>query len=196
MSLPNRITIVRITLIPLMVLGFYLDEIIAGFAYGGLIAALLFTLAAVTDFLDGYIARKRNLITTVGKFLDPIADKVLVITALFLIVEGGLVAAPYGAIFSSLIVARELMISGFRQIAASSGVVISADKSGKIKAVFQDIAMIMFLLLKTVRQFPELFGGALIDAYATLSYVVLAAAVILTIWSGIAYIVKNKAVFG
>ncbi len=196
MSLPNRITIVRITLIPLMVLGFYLDEMIEGFKLGGLIAAALFSLAAITDFLDGYIARKRNLITTVGKFLDPIADKVLVITALFLIVEGGLVAAPYGAIFSSLIVARELMISGFRQIAASSGVVISADKSGKIKAVFQDIAMIMFLLLKTVRQFPELFGGALIDAYATLSYVVLAAAVILTIWSGIAYIVKNKAVFG
>lgn len=195
MSLPNRITIVRITLIPMMVLGFYLDEMIEGFALSGLVSSLLFSLAAVTDFLDGYIARKRNLITTVGKFLDPIADKVLVITALFLIVEGGLVVKPWGAIFSSLIVARELIISGFRQIAASSGVVISADKWGKIKTVFQDIAMIMFLLLKSIKKWQVLAGHALFDVYVAASYGMLAAAAVLTLWSGIAYVIKNKAVF-
>jgi CDP-diacylglycerol--glycerol-3-phosphate 3-phosphatidyltransferase len=196
MSLPNKITLARIALIPLMVFAFYLDDIIGGFIYGGLIAALLFFTAAVTDFLDGHIARKYNLVTTMGKFLDPIADKILVVAALFLTVEGGLIAAPYGAVFSSLIVARELIISGFRQIAASNGTVISADKLGKIKTVFQDIAMIMFLLLKWFKQSSAIRALALFDIYVGFCYAILALALILTLWSGIAYIVKNKAVFG
>lgn len=192
MNLPNRITLVRLFLIPVMVLAFYLDRIITGFIYAGLIAAVVFLVAAITDFADGYIARKQNLVTTIGKFLDPIADKVLVITALFLVVESGLIASPYGAIFSSLIVARELMISGLRQIAASKGNVISADKTGKIKAVFQDIAMVMFLLAKT---FNVILGGFLLQAFEITSYIALAVAVILTVWSGIEYIIKNKSVF-
>lgn len=193
MNLPNKITIFRIILIPFMVLVFYFDNIFKGFVYAGLLAAIIFIIAAVTDFLDGYIARKYNLITTIGKFLDPIADKVLVITALFLTIEAGLIAMPYGAIAASLIVSRELIISGFRQIAASNGTVIAADKTGKIKAVFQDITMAMFLLLKT---FNIILQGSLLNLYVIIAYISLTVAVILTVWSGIEYLVKNKDVFG
>lgn len=196
MNLPNKITIVRILLIPMMVIAFYFDKIISNFIYAGLIAALIFLIAALTDFLDGHIARKYNLVTTIGKFLDPIADKVLVITALFLTVESGLIVAPYGAIFASIIVARELVISGYRQIAASKGVIISADKTGKIKAVFQDIAMVMFLLLKTFNVLLDgILNGTLLQIYMIIAYVCLVIAVILTIWSGLEYMIKNKEIF-
>lgn len=193
MSLPNRITLARIALIPLMIAAFYLDEMIQGFTFGGLIAGILFVIAAATDFVDGHIARKYNMVTTTGKFLDPIADKILVVAALFLAVEGGLIAAPYGAIFSCIIVARELVISGFRQVAASKGSIISADKSGKIKAVFQDIAMVAFLWLKTFQKFDAV-PPSLTLAYLITSYAMLVTAVILTLWSGAEYIIKNKAV--
>lgn len=193
MNLPNKITIIRICLIPLMVLAFYTDIIYAGFIYAGIISAALFILASFTDFLDGYIARKHNLVTNMGKFLDPIADKVLVVTALFLIIESGLILAPYGAIIASLIVARELIISGFRQIAAANGIIISADMTGKVKAVFQDISMVMFILLKS---FDQIFSGMLLRIYIITAYAAIISAVILTIWSGISYIVKNKKVLG
>ena len=191
MNLPNKITLTRILIVPFMILAFYTDRLFAGFNYGGLIAAVIFLIAALTDFADGYIARKNNLVTTMGKFLDPIADKILVICALFLIVESGLVIIPLGAIFSALIVSRELIIGGFRQIAAAKNVVISADFSGKIKAVFQDIAMVMFLVLKT---FNILLGGILLDVYIAAAYAAFTIAVILTVYSGISYIIKNKAV--
>ena len=189
MNLPNKITLIRICLIPIMVFAFYTDRIFAGFIYAGIISAFLFMLASFTDFLDGHIARKYNLVTNMGKFLDPIADKVLVVTALFLIVESGLIPVPYGAIIASLIVARELIISAFRQIAAAGGVIIAADKTGKIKAVFQDIAMIMFILLKS---FNDILSGVLLQAYAIIAYTSLILAAILTIWSGISYVIKNK----
>lgn len=183
MNLPNKITIVRIALIPLMVIAFYID-----FIYSGLVAALIFTVAAFTDFLDGHIARKHDLVTNTGKFLDPIADKVLVLVALCLVLESGLIAPVYGAIAVSIIIARELIISAFRQIAAANGVVISADKAGKIKAVFQDIAAGMFLAMPT---FEKIMDGGLFNNYKILSYIMLAVAVVLTIVSGIMYIVNN-----
>lgn len=195
MNLPNKISLARILLIPVMVAAFYLNEISGGFSFGGLIAAVIFVFAASTDFLDGHIARKRNLVTDMGKFLDPIADKLLVICALFLAVDARLIIAPYGAIFASLIVARELIISGFRQIAASKSVIIAADKAGKIKAVLQYIALAMFLAIKT---FNKIIGAGLLKdllfAYSILAHAVFFVAVVLTVYSGISYIVKNKAV--
>lgn len=195
MNLPNKISLARIFLIPVMVAAFYLDEMFGGFSFGGLIAAVIFVFAASTDFLDGHIARKNNLVTDTGKFLDPIADKLLVICALFLAVDAELIYSPYGAILSSLIVGRELIVSGFRQIAASKNVIIAADRAGKIKAVLQYIAMAMFLALKT---FVKIITGGLLEdilfVYEIAAFVVFCVAVIFTVYSGISYITKNKAV--
>lgn len=193
MNLPNKITITRILMIPFMVFAFYLDDMINGFAYAGIISAVIFIIAAFSDLIDGYIARRDNIVTTIGKFLDPIADKILVVSALMLLLEDGLILPPVGAVFSVLIIARELIIGGFRQIAASRNIVIAADLSGKIKTVMQDIAMVMFLLSKSLAYIA--LPAVITTVYMVISYVVFAAAVILTVWSGLSYILKNKAVF-
>lgn len=177
MNLPNKITLSRICLIPVMVAVFYLKVI----PYNYLISAGIFVLCAFTDFLDGYIARKKNLVTNMGKFLDPIADKVLVAAALFMLVETNAIPMPYGAIGATLIIARELIIGGFRQIAAVANIVIAADKSGKIKTVFQDFAVIfMFLICHFTN-----------DILNYITYSLFGIAVILTLYSGTMYIVKN-----
>ncbi|MBQ2712702.1 MAG: CDP-diacylglycerol--glycerol-3-phosphate 3-phosphatidyltransferase [Clostridia bacterium] len=186
MNLPNKITLARIMLIPIMVAVFYIDAI----PYAPLWAAGIFAIASFTDFLDGYIARSRGLVTNMGKFLDPIADKVLVVVALFLLVDIEAVPAPFGAIGSSIIVARELIVSGFRQIAAANNVVIAADKSGKIKTCLQ-IAAILLLMVRAA------FLGSEAVWFSVLSYIGYAVgclAVLMTLYSGINYIVKNKQV--
>lgn len=197
MNLPNRITISRILLIPVFIVVFFLDVIPDGYNY--LAAAIVFAVAAFTDFLDGHIARKRGLVTNLGKFLDPIADKVLVSTALILmLVRGNVVlqvlwAQDWVLIAAgccvAVILARELIVSGFRMVAASSGLVLAADKIGKFKTVFQDIA-ILFLLVGAVS-----FGSATAgDVLNGIGLAALAVATVLTIWSGISYIVRNRAV--
>ena len=128
MNLPNKLTILRLIMIPLFVAAFYITAL----PYNYLISAIIFVLAALTDFLDGYIARKYNLVTNLGKFLDPIADKVLVSTALIVMLlpmVGEMAILPfYGAIAVAIILARELIVSGFRIVAASNGKVLAADK--------------------------------------------------------------------
>lgn len=180
MNLPNAITLSRIILIPVMAVFFYVTAI----PYNYLIAAIVFSLCAFTDFLDGYIARKYNLVTNMGKFLDPIADKVLVTAALIFLCGINAVPSPYLEIGVALIIARELIIGGFRQVAAANNVIIAADKSGKIKTFFQDFAVIFMLL---ICQFQ-------INALNYIAYSLFGLAVILTVYSGIAYIVKNKKV--
>ena len=188
MNIPNKITLSRIILIPVMVVFFYLKGVLA---YNFLITAIVFSLCAFTDFIDGYFARKLNQVTNMGKFLDPIADKVLIAVALFLLTATALTAnaaipSPYLEIGACLIIARELIIGGFRQVAAANGIVIAADKSGKIKTFVQDISIIlMFLTL----QFFDIEGLK----YA--SYVLFGLAVVLTLYSGVMYIVKNPHVF-
>ena len=157
MNLPNRITLSRIFLIPVFIVVFFLDVIPHGYNY--IAAAAVFAVASFTDFLDGHIARKRGLVTNLGKFLDPIADKVLVSTALILMLVRGaeifqvLWAQDWVLIAAgccvAVILARELIVSGFRMVAASAGLVLAADKIGKFKTVFQDIA-ILFLLVGAV----------------------------------------------
>ena len=197
MNLPNRITLSRIFLIPVFIVVFFLDVIPHGYNY--IAAAAVFAVASFTDFLDGHIARKRGLVTNLGKFLDPIADKVLVSTALILMLVRGaeifqvLWAQDWVLIAAgccvAVILARELIVSGFRMVAASAGLVLAADKIGKFKTVFQDIA-ILFLLVGAVSFGSETAG----DVLNGIGLAALAVATILTISSGISYIVRNRAV--
>ena len=182
MNLPNKLTILRICMIPLFVATFYITAI----PYNYIISAGIFVLASATDFLDGYIARKYNLVTDFGKFLDPIADKVLVSTALIvLLVPINVFILPwYASIMVAVIIARELIISGFRLVAANKGIVISADKSGKIKTFFTDIAITYILVVAQ-------FGDSTLNLIGT---ILLAISTLLTIISGIECMVKNKQV--
>ena len=184
MNLPNKLTILRLIMIPLFVAVFYLTII----PYNYVISAVIFVLAALTDFLDGYIARKYNLVTNLGKFLDPIADKVLVSTALIVMLlplpNESSILPFYGAIAVAIILARELIVSGFRIVAASNGKVLAADKSGKVKTFTQDVAVVVLL-----------FGADLMPGLYSVINIVglvfLGLATLLTIYSGIECIVKN-----
>ena len=194
MNLPNKISLTRICMIPLFVLVFFLEGLLP---YNYVISAVLFALAACTDFIDGHIARSRGLVTNLGKFLDPIADKVLVSTAMILLLTLGNVFAVMGswanglyiatAVCICVIMARELIISAFRQIAAVNGVVMAAEKLGKYKTTFQDIAI--FVLI-----FAGDFSGKAGLVISSIGFVLFAVATVLTVWSGISYVVKNKQV--
>ncbi|SDC43767.1 CDP-diacylglycerol--glycerol-3-phosphate 3-phosphatidyltransferase [Shouchella lonarensis] len=185
MNLPNRITVARMILIPVFML-FMLVEFPFGelkifgedITYAMLIATALFIVAAATDWLDGYYARKRNLVTSFGKFLDPLADKLLVAAALIGLVELQLVPAWIAIV----IISREFAVTGIRLVAASAGDVIAASALGKWKTVSQMVAIIASLL-------HNIPFSALSIPFATIA---LQVAVVLTIWSGIDYFLKNK----
>ena len=193
MNLPNKITLTRILMIPVFVAVFFLDGILP---YNYAIAAAIFALAAFTDFVDGYVARKYKLVTNLGKFLDPIADKVLVSTAMMLLLMlpdlflfKGMDDALYiaYAVCVCVIMARELIISAFRQIAATNGLVLAAEKLGKYKTACQDVSIVVLLVA------ADLTGKAF-DFVCGAGLVLFAFATILTVWSGISYVVKNKQV--
>ena len=138
MNLPNKLTILRVLMIP-----FFVFFMLVDFGYPGRIAALvLFCAASFTDFLDGFIARKYHLVTNFGKFMDPLADKLLVCSALICFVGKGELAAWIVII----IMAREFIISGFRLVASDNGVVIAANIWGKLKTVSQMIMIILIIL--------------------------------------------------
>lgn len=194
MNLPNKITLTRIFMIPVFVLFFYLD-VMNGWNY--LVAAIVFVLAASTDALDGHIARSRGLVTNLGKFLDPIADKVLVSTALILLLTRGWAFevdffAGWGLIVAGIcvavILARELIVSGFRMIAAGRGIVLAADKLGKIKTVFQDLSIALIL---AGMSFVGSRGGEIVVIIGIFCFFICTA---LTVVSGVNYIVRNKQV--
>lgn len=194
MNLPNKITLVRIFMIPVFVAVFFLSGILP---YNHIVAAAIFALAACTDFIDGHIARKYNLVTNLGKFLDPIADKVLVSTAMLLLLTMQNTFAVFGtaskglyiviAVCVCVIMAREFIISAFRQIAATNGLVMAADKLGKYKTTFQDVSLVVLLVG------ADLQGQAQL-VVAWIGLVLFGIATVLTVWSGISYVVKNKAV--
>ncbi len=183
-------------MIPVFVLIFFLDEVLP---YNYLIAAIVFAVAACTDFIDGYIARKYNLVSNLGKFLDPIADKVLVSTAMMLLLTMKFFGYGFGnfdgaytyyvsmAVCICVIMAREFIISAFRQIAATRGVVMAADKLGKYKTAFQDVSIVVLLVT------PDL-GGTAQTVVGAIGLLLFAVATVLTVWSGISYVVKNKRV--
>lgn len=192
MNLPNKITVARMLLIPIMIIVPYLgfNNILFGsVTIGSFITLIIFLIASFTDFLDGYLARKNNLVTTFGKFLDPIADKLLVLSALIMLVEQGIIPGWIPII----IAAREFIVSGIRMLAAGDGKVIAASWYGKVKTVSQMIAIsLAFLSTNIFMQFTsvEMGTGALIlNILMSLAMVI---AVLTTILSGIDYFMKSK----
>jgi len=186
---PNQITFIRILLIPILIF-FYLASFIP---FGKLISLILFIIACLTDFLDGYLARKNNMVSVLGTFLDTIADKMLVISALVLLVSDATILAPYGAVSLILIIARELIVSALRQLAASKNVIIAADMWGKVKANFQFFCIMSFMLLSFLVSIS--LSGWFVTFILVLSYVLLVVTVVATLISGYHYIIKNKEVF-
>ncbi|WP_455529533.1 CDP-diacylglycerol--glycerol-3-phosphate 3-phosphatidyltransferase [Ruminococcus sp.] len=183
MNLPNKLTLLRVLLIPFFLLFMYLD---VPFHYA--IALVIFGAASITDALDGKIARSRNLVTNFGKFLDPLADKVLVIAALAVFVE--LPEIRVGAVPFIIITAREFMVSGLRLLAANSGIVVAAGIWGKLKTAFTMIAIVAILLWLSLCfdlsiGFPEAFRNAVDNV---LIPVLIWIAVVLTVISGVVYL--------
>lgn len=173
MNLPNKLTVGRMLAVP-----FFIVVLMLGYYYA---SAVIFILAALTDMLDGQIARKYNLVTNFGKIMDPLADKLLVISALVCLVELGHVQGWMVIV----ILAREFTVTGLRTVAAAQGIVIAAGMTGKIKTVLQMIAVIALLLLN----WPFSLIGI------PFAEIMLWASVIMTIISGVEYIAKNKQVF-
>lgn len=173
MNLANKITLLRVLMIPI-----FMIILFSNFNNSNYIAAIVFAIASATDGLDGYIARSRNQITTFGKFVDPLADKLLVSTALISMVQLGKIQAWIVV----LIIAREFTITGFRIIAASEGITIAASSLGKIKTITQLIAIIALL----INNFPFRlvnFPFDILMLYLSLFF---------TLLSGVDYIYKNK----
>ncbi|MDR0817255.1 MAG: CDP-diacylglycerol--glycerol-3-phosphate 3-phosphatidyltransferase [Clostridiales Family XIII bacterium] len=191
MNVPNILTMGRMALIPVFIV---LYE--TGF---GLPAAIVFIVASLTDALDGYIARKHDLVTDFGKLMDPLADKVLVMSALLLFIAHGVVPAWTVVI----ILAREFMVTALRSIAATNGRVLAAGKSGKLKTVFQMVAVVILLLAPVVTRNYMYLSDRRIDSVGDVigwyafeaGLIVYYIAVALTLYSGIEYMVKNRDVF-
>lgn len=172
MNLPNSLTLLRLLLVPVYaILFFYTDSHV--------ITLLIFIIAAATDWVDGYLARKMNLITDLGKLLDPLADKVLTISAFVLMTSLGFL----NPLVVIIIITRELMISIFRAVAASKQVVIAASIYGKFKTVLQFLTIIVFHLTRIVPSVPAIIFQILV-VLMTLA----------TVISGADYILKNKRV--
>lgn len=185
MNLANKITLARIILVPVIML-FLLVNFEWGkitfaevtLTYSEIIATIVFIIAASTDGLDGYIARKRKMVTNLGKFLDPLADKLLITAALISLVERGSV----GAWMAIIIISREFAVTGLRLIAAADGKVIAASGLGKLKTIIQIVAICAVML----NNFPFGTIGIPFDVIA------MWVAVLITIYSGIDYFIKNK----
>jgi len=173
LNLPNILTVGRVIAVPVFIAVFMLG-------YHG-VSAVIFILAALTDMLDGMIARKYGLVTNFGKIMDPLADKILVVSAFVCLVETGDVAGWMVIV----ILAREFTVTGLRTVAAAEGLVIAAGLTGKIKTVLQMIAIPALL----VSNWPFYYIGIPFAA------IMLWAAVIMTVVSGVEYIIKNKQVF-
>ena len=173
MNLPNKLTMFRVILIPFFVFFLLAPDVVP---YSNYIAVAIFIVASLTDLLDGKIARKYNLVTNFGKFMDPLADKLLVCSAMICLIQTGKLAAWIVVI----IIAREFIISGFRLIASDNGIVIAASYWGKFKTTFQ-MLMVIVLILDIQNQVFQVLG-------VVLTYVSLA----LTVISLIDYVVKNK----
>ena len=173
MNLPNKLTIFRVILIPFFVIFLLLDASNQTYRY---IADAIFIIASLTDMLDGKIARKYNLVTNFGKFMDPLADKLLVSAAMICLIATGQLAAWIVII----IISREFIIRGFRLVASDNGIVIAASYWGKFKTVFQ---MLMIIVLIANINLPF---------FAVLGTILTYIALVLTIVSLIDYIAKNK----
>ena len=204
MNLPNRITLIRVFLLPLIMIIPLLaqinpetnflnkDIIINGVIEAGrfnitwsnIIILIIFIGASITDAIDGHIARSRNLVTDFGKFLDPLADKLLVTCAMLVLMEEGRL---WGWVVA-LILAREFAITGLRSVAAANGTVIAASKYGKLKTITQMVMIIVLL----VNNFPFSIIYIHTEVYIPFDLILVCLATLLTIISGVDYFIKNK----
>lgn len=192
MNLPNKLSLARVAMIPLMVVLMLPNTALCNY-----LAAAVFALAAFTDFLDGHIARSRHIVTDFGKFIDPVADKLLTLSAFIMLVQCGLM--PAWAVV--IILARELSVDGLRMVAGSKGQVIAAGKMGKVKTVSQ-IVLILWLMatrqpvvtsllyneamnVMIVTESSASSGPYLVSSLLTLWTIVV------TLWSGVEYFTKN-----
>lgn len=189
MNLANKLTVLRMILVPFFLIFMYFDKI----PYGTVIAVVIFIVASITDKLDGHIARSRNMITNFGKFMDPLADKLLVISAFISLMEYDLI--PGWVII--IIIAREFAVSGLRMIAASEGVVIAAGWWGKAKTVTQMITVTSLLFKLIVDTYAPVsafvYGNVFLNSlfvYAVPAMIYISA--LATIISGVEYFVQNK----
>lgn len=173
MNLPNKLTILRVIMVPFFIVLYMMNYT--------LLAFIIFILASLTDLVDGKIARKYNMVTSFGKIMDPLADKILVYSAFCCMVENGLI--PSWMLI--VILTREFIVSGMRTVAASEGKVVAAGMSGKIKTVLQMIAVPMLLLIGVIPW----------SLWTSASYLMLWASLVMTVYSGIEYILQNKEVF-
>ena len=188
MNLPNKLTIFRIILVPIMVIITFFDIDIKW-----ILVDAIFIIASLTDKLDGHIARSRNLVTTFGKFLDPIADKILVLAAMLVLVE----AAKLPAWIPIIVLFREFIVSGYRLVAVEKGgKVVAASVWGKLKTVTQMVALVLAIVD------PNAFGACFTGTLSGFSFwynlivtILMIISVVATIFSGVDYIVKGKDLF-
>ncbi len=175
MNLPNKLTIARMIAVPFFIAAYLLGYYPVSLA--------IFVCASITDYFDGKIARSQNLVTNFGKIMDPLADKILVYSALCLFIESDIIKAW----MMILILAREFIVAGMRTVAASEGTVLAAGMSGKIKTVLQMVAVILFLLALCLGDAqPAVMKAASIIFWASL---------VMTVYSGTEYVLKNRSVF-
>lgn len=175
LNLPNRLTLLRMLLVPVFIACFYLHAVISWWNW---LAAAVFVIAAATDLVDGYIARSRQLVTSFGKLMDPMADKLLFCSAFIMLTWQHRLPAILCIIF----IARELVISGFRLVTAASGTVIAAGPLGKLKTALQAVGIVLLLLNNPI--FEQ--WGIPLDA------IVILLAAVVTVWSAADYIIRNR----
>lgn len=190
-NIPNILTVIRILMIPILIVLFFVE-----FEGHRLAAALVYFFACLTDFFDGFLARKNNLVSNFGKFIDPIADKMIIACCLVAICVTEPIVEPVAlyriliAVCTMLILSRELMISVFRTIAADKRIVLAADMLGKFKTLVQMMALFALLPIADFVVWNELAG--IVFFYG--GFILLVLATVLTVVSGIHYIVKNRVV--
>ncbi|MCH3963959.1 MAG: CDP-diacylglycerol--glycerol-3-phosphate 3-phosphatidyltransferase [Clostridium sp.] len=190
MNLANKLTIIRMILVPVFLIFMAVKDV----PYFKIIAIIVFVIASITDKLDGYIARSRNQITRFGKFMDPLADKLLVTAALVCLVEYHIIPSWVAMI----IIAREFAVTGLRTVAAAEGIVIAASPWGKAKTVTQIIAIILALINLNYNHVSMSIFKVFVDhphkVLNLITYIAMGMAIIITIVSGVDYFVKNKEV--
>lgn len=188
MNLPNKLTLLRIILVP-----FFIIAMLVNFPFHYLVAGCIFGIASVTDTLDGKIARSRNLVTDFGKFADPLADKILVLTALVCFLQVGLLGS-FGAIPVIIVLFREFAVSGIRLVAASSGKVVAANIWGKIKTVSQMVGISVIFAMQVVLEVlnsMKISTGFVSEVFYYIGNGLIWLSTLFTLISGIIYLKDN-----